>query len=531
MFGRQHLLGAALVLYAIALPAATSAPAQAAPSTKPVIIAYTDFPDSFNALAVSTSTRSAFSVALITNEPLIGMDPQTQKPFPAVAKSWKFSKDGKTITVLLRPHLRFSDGRTLTADDVVYSLQIQQSQQLLLPQIQSFTKVNSLTVRFKLSNYTPAFTTSWASDYSAIFEKRAMEAYHIAPADWAKPNWGTDYKIIPVEAGPYKISSFVKGDHVTLTANPYYWRGRPKINPIIIKTVASSPAILTQLRSGDVQGTPVAPSDLSSIDRSRDALYVAPGSRVYQLYPNLKRPYFADRRVRQAVLYAIDRKGIALTVFQKQADITNVDVTYGNRFYAPHLTSYAYSPSKAKSLLNAAGWKPGSGGIRSKGGVRFSFTLKFANNDPLYSNIALVVQANLAAVGIEVTLGPTDPSILSHLFTPTDPYRNSVDATVSRYGSTAYPFYRAYYLCNAPFNWVSYCNPSLDKDIVATESAVSGTAQKRAQDAVQAILNRDLPHIYLVTPRDLFVVDKRIKGFSPGFSAGLQSAWKWHWSK
>ncbi len=354
---------------------------------------------------------------------------------------------------------------------------------------------------------------------------------HIPLADWAKPNWGTDYKIVPMEAGPYHISGFVTGDHVTLTANPYYWRGRPKIQTIIVKTVANSAALFSQVQAGDIQGTTLLPADVNVVDRSRFTVYSGPGASVIQLDLNLKRPYFADRRVRQALLYAIDRAGIARVVYSGQADVPNADMQPVNPYYDPRLTPYRYDPSRVKALMTAAGWKPGADGVLAKNGTRFAFTVQYPVGNALYNELATITQQNLAAVGITMRVLPTDPTILNRVYDPKDKtIRQSFDAILTSYDSGPSPNLRYFYFCGASLNLSSYCNPALDQAIVATETAIGFQAQQRAQFSTETILNQDLPHLYLEAPRDLWVMDKRIQGFTQGYFQGLQSAWQWHWS-
>ncbi len=516
-------------VFALAVIPGTPVGAEPSRTTAPVIIGFDNFPDSFNPL--NDNTTSAFATDTVVGDALVGVNPDTFRPIPALAMSWKTSNQGKTITLYLRRDVRFSDGRTMTASDVVYSANLQLVNGFLPSQAKGVSAVSPFTVRFTFSKPSPEFLTSWAYGYSPIFEKRAMEAHHIKPSDWANPNWGTDYKIVPVRAGAYRITDFVKGDHVTLTANPHYWQGRPSIQNIIIKTVASDPALITQLNSGSIQGIQLAPSDIPLVNRSQVHIYKAPGTHVYQIQLNLKRPYFADRRVRQALMYAIDRAGIARVVFHKAAQVANTDVTPADRFYDHHLLTYPYNPAEATKLLSAAGWTVGTGGIRSKNGQPFAFTLQYDNSNPDYSRIGIVVQQNLARVGIKVRLAPTDSSILGRLYDPKNSYRDSVDANLSQYASGPYPGLEYYYKCDTAFDWGGYCNKAMDKAIAAGTSATGGRKEYAAQNAQQAILNRDLPHLYLVTPDNLFAMDKQVRGFSPGFVNGLQSAWKWRWAR
>ncbi len=140
-------------------------PAASAPGTA-VIVGYDNFPDSFNLL--QENTTAAFAISSLTNEPLIAINPATQQPVPALARSWDIAPDGKTYTFHLRPGVRFPDGRSLTADDVVYSIQLQNSG--FIPAVSAVTKVDALTVRVTLLKPFPGLLDIWAYDFVGMFE-------------------------------------------------------------------------------------------------------------------------------------------------------------------------------------------------------------------------------------------------------------------------------------------------------------------------------------------------------------------------
>ncbi len=539
MFRRWRHLGSILFLLVILLPTASirthtvaARPASAAPGGT-VAIGYDAFPSGVNTFSIEYNLTE-IALDFLWYASLVTVDPSTGLPAPDLAKSWNISPDGKVYTFQLRPGLRFSDGTSLTADDIAFSLGMakrlagQGNIDIFADPKETITIIDPMTVRVTFAKPYPNFLVNLAFPLAPIYEKRQMEK--IPLADWSKQNWGTDFKIFPAVAGAYQVTGVVKGDHYTLTANPYYWRGMPKIHTVFFKAVPSDAALFSQVQAGDIQAIRLQPTFLDAVDRSRLAIYSSPGTVNNFLVINFKRPYFTDLRVRQALMYAINRTGIVKAVYKGYAGVLNSYIPTGFKgYYDTNLPNlYPYNPAQAKALLAAAGWKPGSDGILVKNGRRFAITMLYANNDAAQQTTVTIIQQNLAEVGISMRLRPVD---LSNSYPEAS--KGHFDLFFEFSGPSYYPDQSNLYECNQTpptgGNDGSYCAPAQTQLWEATRAgALSQQDLIRTVDQLQVDLNQDLPSIFLNTPDSLWVVDKRIKGFFVGqYGLYLNSVWQW----
>jgi ABC-type transport system substrate-binding protein len=198
-------------------------------------------------------------------------------------------------------------------------------------------------------------------------------------------------------------------------------------------------------------------------------------------------------------------------------------------YYDAHVPNqYPYNPAQAKALLAAAGWKPGSGGILTRAGAPFSLSILFPSTDSLLKETALIVQQNLADVGIKVNLVGEDPTTLF-----ADLTKGHFDLQLSLDGPLYYPDLSRFYECNqippVGYNFGHFCDAALDKVFEGEKYAVGLATQQRLFNQMQANLNQNLPGLWLNSPRFTWFMDKQIQGYAPGIFLYPSSAYKWYY--
>src|SRR5262249_38731118 len=285
------------------------------------------------------------------------------RPSPSLAESWDVSSDGLTYTFKLRRGVKFHDGRELTSEDVKFTWELithpdnRAGAQIAgfftniegapayrsggAPDISGITLPDDYTVRVRLTApYSPFLAVS---AFQPILPKHV---YGSANVD----SLGQDRTARnPVGTGPFKLTEWRANDQMIYQANTEYWGGRPKIDRLIVKTVADWSTLPSLLRSGavDVVGMTVAlPAiEFQSFrdDRNFTVRELAGGWNRYVEF-NLTNPLFADVKVRQALIYAADRKAILDSLYLGHARFVNAPIHPSSWAYTEPKTQYPYDP-------------------------------------------------------------------------------------------------------------------------------------------------------------------------------------------
>ncbi|MDB5040156.1 MAG: putative 4-phytase [Candidatus Eremiobacteraeota bacterium] len=316
------------------------------------------------------------------------------------------SKDGKTITWHLRRGVRWSDGAPFDADDVVWSTnavnnpgnnEVGRDGWELIKKIDEpdkYTVVYHLTKPY--SGFLPTFFGS-AGANPCILPKHLLAKY---------PNINNvDYNNKPVGIGPYRYVKWVRSDHVEMEANPYYWRGQPKIKKIIYRFIPDRNTLLAQIQTGEIDLWPSVGSGY--YDRvkavSTSNVFRSPGYFYSHIDFNTSHPMFKDAAVRMALKYATDRETIRLKVNHGTGILSETQLTPASPMHTDRAL-VPYDPVKANQLLDQAGWKRGADGVRAKNGVRLAVTWANAIGGPDIDQMIELVRANWQAVGVQFTI-------------------------------------------------------------------------------------------------------------------------------
>ncbi|MGV9351596.1 ABC transporter substrate-binding protein [Streptomyces spiralis] len=355
------------------------------------------------------SNETIYSVRQIVDS-LTDQDPETGKIVPWLAKSWDVSSDATTFTFRLRSGVTFSDGSKLTAQVVKDNFDAVPRLGALgtlaegyLSGVKSTTVVDPLTVKVTFKQPNAQFLQA-TSTHSLGIESSAS----VKKTPQQKCSDGV------TGSGPFVLKQYVQNQSLTLAKRTgYAWgsslwtkQGEAYLDKLVFKVVPEAGVRAGSLQSGQVDA-------ISSVGRANEAALKGgqvtlqrranPGI-VFGLGLNNSRPALKDARVRQAILYAIDRKQVADTVFPTGTQPATSVLAHTTPDYtslAPDLTSDA---AKAKSLLNAAGWKPGSDGIRTKDGKKLGLTIDWVPNAATDQSALELIQQQLKAVGIQLFL-------------------------------------------------------------------------------------------------------------------------------
>lgn len=450
-------------------------------------------------------------------------DSSDLQPLPDLAESWEHNADNTAWTFKLRKDVKWSDGQTFSADDVKFSIESHQdpannsSLRTTMSVVDKMVIVDPSTIRFELKQPVGPFPTI-VSYNAGILPKHVLSGTDLTK----NVEFNTKR---PVSTGPFMIDEAVAGDHYSLKANPNYFRGKPKLDGIIFKVLNDVNTQVAQLKSGELDFAVVAPSNLAALESAANVKVVtAPYIGFYHLSFNYQLPLFADKRVRQALVYAIDRPGILKTVMlgKAQLGVTPFPPIFKWAF-DNSLQPIPYDPARAKQMLADLGWTAGADGVLQKNGQRFSFTLDADTADPARQQSAVIAQQNFKAIGVDAQLRLRPFAA----YVP-DLIGKKYEAHVGFWVLPPDPDFTNYYSTGAGFNTINYSNPDIDKLIAQGRASSDVNQRKQAYYQMQRIMLDDVPGAILFYPQDIQAMTNKLAGIPPlPFRESLQYSSDW----
>lgn len=506
-----------------------------------VVIAWIAGPDSFNPLTAVNS--SATMAADLIYSPLVDLGPNMLPRYAtSLAHRIDITDGGKRYVLHIRRNVVWTDGRPLTAKDVVFSLLLGANPNLLESHASDFKLMRSAraldpyTVEIQLASPSPPFLENALGETLPLPE-HVLGRFAPSSEDEAKfVNTDVSFAQNPVTSGPWRIVRAVRDSYVILGRNPRYWGAQPRLQSIAFRVYPQQDSLYAAVDAGEVDVTDIAPNLWRIHNRLRgDHKFITwPWNVTFLLLPNYRDasiPWAHDARVKQAMMYAIDRDFIKSGIMSGQADILNGPIPAFSPYYNARVRRYGYDPARARAILDAAGWRL-QGNVRAKGGRALRFTLKTGGaTDAVASNIAELIQANLRAVGIDCTLENEE---LQTFFE--DLHNSRFQVALRGIILTPYPDdYRSYdskqTRAAGGYNIGFYNNPQIDRAIEAARSAPSMAVARRELNRYQELAAADLPVIYLYSIRLGAVVPSDLAGYDldpiapAGLPMGLQF---WH---
>lgn len=432
------------------------------------------------------------------------------------------SRDGKTVTVRLRPDVRFHDGEPLTADDVVFTYRSMLDPKVASPfrtQLESLRGVEAMgrdTVRFMLKRPDPAFPDKLQV---GIVPEHLLRGKDLNKASFNKR---------PVGTGPYKFRELRAGQRLVMEANAGYFRGPPSIKRVVFPFVEDENARASMLANGSIDGAGLVPKLAPRFRDSEDYTVIeVPSADARVIALGNESPALSDPRVRRAVSLAIDRDKI----------VKGVLAGAGEPAYGPIVPRLGLSDAidkvpldrdGARKLLREAGWRDTDGdGVANRGGEKLAFTLMYFAGDSVRRDLALAVRSDLFKVGVDAKVAGVGDDVVKT--------RAKRDATVFGWGQPYDPDLELYDLfhSSAASDGDPYTNAPLMRSRTVDAALDAGRSSsdpgQRRDDyrGLQRELQNDGSWVYVARLRHIVVLSKRVSGVKPqlephahGFSRG-----------
>lgn len=453
---------------------------------------------------------------------------------PSVANG-EISPDGLRVTFRLRHDARWQDGAPLTSRDVAFSYRAVMNPANDVPDRYGYDRVlrvetpDPYTVVVRMSRrFSPILSVFFGGDSN----------YPILPAHLlaSAPNINAvSFDSAPIGSGPYRLRRWDRGDRIVLEANDSYYRGRPRIERLVLPFVSDDSTIVDQLQTGELDAAFFI--DTSRLAQLRQIphhrLVVTPVPYFYAIAFNLDVPQLADRSVRTAIAKAIDNKALVRKVTQGLDDGSHAARGLFTWAYDPHAALASYDTAAAKASLTHDGWLPGADGIRVKEGKRLALQLSFPTGSDMTTSMATAIEAAEREIGVEVSLRQYDRN--QYISEEGPLIQGRYQLSLYDYQSDYDPDASWLLACDqrAPrgFNMARYCNPAVDALLREAASSYDRRARVAAYRAVQAKIARDLPYDFLCQINEVDVIPSNLGGYVPPLLSPFNFVASWHWER
>ena len=503
--------------------------AQAAPGEKVVNVGVTSSLNTLNPLLMDGVEINKYATGLMFL-PLVELSPDME--FEGMLADSITAEDERNFLVHIDEEAVWSDGQPVTADDVVYT-----ALRLCSPvigntammyyvfegvgddgyveegadHVDGIVKVDDKTVRFTTKDPMSliTFNSSYAR-YLMPLPKHVLEG--VAEADLASYDWFNHPDVV---SGPFRVTEFDKDHYISYEANEAYFKGAPAIDRLNIRIVEGS-QLLAGLQSGEIDITQNTMSAIPLEDyesvQALENVEASFGDPITNQSVFIRTENIPDARVRQAMVYAIDRQQILEQLLKGNGEVSEGFLSSASPYYDDTIEPLGYDPEKAKALLAESGWDG-------------SQVLRFCvdSGDSTFVNAASIIVAQWAAVGIQAqiqtmdinslmsTAGSGDFDVLAVQYTypPVDPY---VDIA---------------WLLGGEGSWTGYTSPEIEEAFAQIPLSSDAKELKELYGAVDRKVQEDVPMFSAYIIKSMAAANKRLVNAQPSVYGFFNHVEQW----
>ncbi|PKN53627.1 MAG: peptide-binding protein [Deltaproteobacteria bacterium HGW-Deltaproteobacteria-13] len=473
-----------------------------------------DIGDASNLIPLLASDSASHNIAGMVYNGLIKYD-KDMNIVGDLAESWEISPNGLVITFHLRKGVKWHDGHPFTSADVLYTYQVTVDPKTPTAYAGDFLKVKKAEAlddyTFRVT-YPKPFAPALISWSSSILPRHLLSGKDITKSELSRH---------PVGTGPYKFKEWVSGQKIVLVSNPDYFEGQPYIDGRITRIIPDAATMFLELRAQNIGMMGLTPLQYTrqtenNLFKNNFNKYRYLSFAYTYLGYNLKNPLFTDKRVRQAISYAINKDEIISGVLLNLGKPANGPYKPGTWAYNDKVKMYNYNPQKARDLLREAGWtKINSEGVLEKDGKPFVFEIVTNQGNETRQKCAEIIQRQLKEVGIVVKIRILEWSAFVTDFINKRRFDSVIMGWTIPLDPDAYDVWHSSKTAPEELNFISYKNPEVDEMLEKGRSTFDQKERKKYYDRFQEILAEDQPYTFLYVPEALIIINKRFRGIEP----------------
>ncbi|WP_370046348.1 MULTISPECIES: ABC transporter substrate-binding protein [Salipiger] len=451
-----------------------------------------------------------FRILMNVYDGLVRYKSGTLEVEPALATAWEISEDGTEYTFTLREGVTFHDGSPFNAEAVVFNFERMLNEDhpyhdtgpfplaFFFSSVSSVEAVDDLTVKFTLSEPYAPFLSNLAYPTGLIVSPAAVEQH------------GADFGRNPSGTGAFTFAEWRSNEAVVVEANPDYWDGAPDLEAVVFRPITDANTRTAEMLAGGIDMmVEVPPVALSQFQGDGFQVFEQAGPHVWFLILNAKEGPFADKRVRQAANYAINKEALVNDVLEGTAEVAAGPTPPAFAWaYNEALEPYPYDPEKAKELIAEAGAE----------GAELTFYVTEGGSgmlDPVAMGTA--IQADLNAVGLDTTietyewntfLGQVNPGLEGKADMAEMAWMTNDPDTLPFLAlrTEAWPD-------KGGFNSGYYSNPEVDELLEKARVATDQDERAALYKQMQEIVQEDAPWVFVANWKQNAVTNDRVEGF------------------
>ncbi|MBU0683637.1 MAG: peptide-binding protein [Candidatus Omnitrophica bacterium] len=433
-----------------------------------------------------------------------------------LAEGWKIADDGINITFYLRKDVFWHDGEPFTSKDVKFTFEKILDPQTVCPYISNYSDIKSIEI---IDAYTIKF--SYSKAYAPAILKFGMGIVPCHLFEQLKDIRGSKYARSPIGTGAYVFSEWKSGQYILLNANPDYYEHIPGIKRYVYKIVPDQSVQFLELVTGEVSSMNLNPyqflyrSDTKRFKENINKYKYLAHAYTYIGY-NQQDPFFKDKKVRQALSLAINKREIIDAVLLGLGEPCTGPFLPGTPYYDFTVSGYEYNPEKAKTLLNEAGWKDSDkDGVLEKNGVKFCVRIATNQGTQVREDVAVIVQSQWAKIGVKTEVQVVAWSAFLDQFVSKKNFQAVILGWTIPLDPDLFAVWHSQSIGENGLNFVSYVNKKVDELIELGRGELNPLKRQKIYRQIHKYLNEDAPYTFLFNPYALEAVQKRFKGIDP----------------
>ena len=444
-----------------------------------------------------------------------------------LAESWDISRDNLTITFHLRKNVRWHDGKPLTAHDVLYTYKV-----IIDPKTPTAYSGDFLLAKkaeviddytFRVT-YEKPFAPALISWGTAVMPRHLLEGKDITTSPLARS---------PIGTGPYRFKEWITGDRIVLIENPDYFEGRPYLDRYMARVIPDTATMFLELKNSGIDMAGLTPlqytkqTDYPKFRQEFNRFKYLSFTYAYLGY-NLRHPLFREKRVRQALTYAINRQEIIEGILLGQGVAADGPYKPDMWAYNPNVKKYGYDPGKALALLQESGFTKGPDNLLYKNGKPFEFTILTNQGNDVRIRCAELIQRRLGELGITIKIRVIEWASFVNEFIDKRNFEAVILGWTMPQDPDLFDIWHSSKQGPKELNFIGFQDKEVDDLLVKARHTLNQEERKKYYWRVQEILSEEQPYTFLYIPYATIAIHKRLKGIEPAPQGIMHNFIKWY---